>query len=85
MEAEEASADADAAASDADASEQQKLLDKSVKAQEKAEAAKDFAIDKDHEACFEPQGLELQAVDAMAHRGLAHRADGSPTAAAQWN
>jgi transposase len=76
---------ADAAASDADASEQQKLRDKAVKAQEIAEAAKDLAIEKAKEAGLEPQGLEPQAADAMPHRGLAHRADGSPTAAAQRN
>ncbi|MCT0224012.1 hypothetical protein [Synechococcus sp. CS-1328] len=76
---------ADAAASDADASEQHKLRDKAVKAQEKAEAAKDLAIEKAKEAGLEPQGLEPQAADAMPHRGLAHRVDGSPTAAAQRN
>jgi transposase len=76
---------ADAEAADADASEQQKLRDKAVKAQEKAEAAKDLAIQKAHEAGLEPQGLEPQAADSMPYRGLAHRADGSPTAAAQRN
>jgi len=80
----EATAD-DSAAADADASEQQKLRDKAVKAQDKAEAARDLAIEKAHEAGLEPQGLEPQAADAMPHRGLAHRADGSPTAAAQRN
>jgi len=83
--AEAAAADADAAASDADASEQQKLAGKAVKAQEKAEAAKDLAIEKAHEAGFEPEGLDPQPTDAMPYRGLAHRADGSPTAAAQRN
>jgi hypothetical protein len=76
---------ADAEAADADASDQQKLRDKAVKAQEKAEAAKDLAIQKAHEAGLEPQGLEPQAADSMPYRGLAHRADGSPTAAAQRN
>ncbi len=76
---------ADAEAADADASEQQKLRDKAVKAQEKAEAAKDLAIQKAHDAGLEPQGLEPQAADSMPYRGLAHRADGSPTAAAQRN
>jgi transposase len=75
----------DSAAADADAIEQQKLRDKAVKAQDKSEAARDLAIEKAHEAGLEPQGLEPQAADAMPHRGLAHRADGSPTAAAQRN
>ena len=74
-----------AEAADADASEQQKLRDKAVKAQEKAEAATDLAIQKADEAGLEPQGLEPQAADSMPYRGLAHRADGSPTAAAQRN
>ncbi|MFO7629704.1 MAG: transposase, partial [Prochlorococcaceae cyanobacterium] len=34
---------------------------------------------------LEPEGLDPQPADAMPHRGLAHRADGSPTAAAQRN
>ncbi len=76
---------ADAEAADADASEQQKLRDKAAKAQEKAEAATDLAIQKADEAGLEPQGLEPQAADSMPYRGLAHRADGSPTAAAQRN
>jgi transposase len=76
---------ADAEAADADASEQQKLRDKAVKAQEKAQAAKDLAIQKADEGGLEPHGLEPQASDSMPYRGLAHRADGSPTAAAQRN
>jgi transposase len=76
---------ADAEETDAEDDEQQKLREKAVKAQEKAEAVKDLAIEKAQEAGLEPQGLEPQAVDAMPHRGLAHRADGSPTAAAQRN
>jgi hypothetical protein len=80
-----AAADADADAAASDASEQQKLAGKAVKAQEKAEAAKDLAIEKAHEAGFEPEGLDPQPTDAMPYRGLAHRADGRPTAAAQRN
>jgi len=34
---------------------------------------------------LEPEGLEPQAADAMPHRGLAHRADGSPKASTQRN
>ena len=86
-EAEAAVADAAAAADAAvaDASEQQKLAGKAAKAQEKAEAAKELAIEKAQEAGLEPEGLDPQPADAMPYRGLAHQADGSPTAAAQRN
>jgi len=84
-----AAAEAAAAAADAeveaDASEQQKLREKVDRSREKAEAARDLAIEKAGEAGLEPEGLEPQAADAMPHRGLAHRANGSPTAAAQRN
>jgi transposase len=87
--AEAAAANADATDGDADdaadASEQQKLADKAARAREKAEAARELAIEKAHEAGLEPQGLEPQPVDAMPYRGLAHRADGSPTAKTQRN
>jgi transposase len=83
--AEAEAAVADAAEADADASEQQKLRDKADRSREKAEAAKDLAIEKASEAGLEPEGLEPQAIDAMPHRGLAHRADGTPTAGAQRN
>jgi transposase len=76
---------AEAAAADAEEGEQQKLAGKAAKAQEKAEAAKDLAIEKAREAGLEPEGLDPQPADAMPYRGLAHRADGSPTAAAQRN
>ena len=69
----------------ADASEQQKLADKAARAREKAEAARELAIKKAQEAGLEPQGLEQQPADAMPYRGLAHRADGSPTAKTQRN
>jgi hypothetical protein len=74
-----------AAAADADASEQQKLAGKVAKAQEKPEAARELAIEKAKEAGLEHQGLEPQVADAMPYRGLAHRADGSPTPAAKRN
>ena len=76
---------ADAEKTDADDGEQQKLRDKAAKAKEKAEAARELAIEKAKEAGVELQGLEPQAADAMPYRGLAHRADGSPTPAAQRN
>ena len=81
----EAAAKANATDAAADASEQQKLAGKAARAKEKAEAARELAIEKAKEAGLEPQGLEPQPVDAMPYRGLAHRADGSPTAKTQRN
>jgi hypothetical protein len=82
--AEAAAAAADAEA-EADASEQHKLRKKADRSREKAEAARDLAIEKAGEAGLEPDGLEPRAADAMPKRGLAHRADGSPKASAQRN
>ncbi len=76
---------ADAEEADEEDGEQQKRRDKAAKAKEKAGAAKELAIERAKDAGLEPQGLEPQAVDAMPYRGLAHRADGSPTPAAQRN
>jgi hypothetical protein len=81
-------AEAEAAVTEAeaaDAGELQKLREKAAKAKEKAEAARELAIEKANEAGLEPHGLEPQPADAMPYRGLAHRADGSPTPAAQRN
>jgi len=87
--AEAAAANADATDGDADepadTSEQQKLAGKAARAREKAEAARELAIEKANEAGLEPQGLEPQPLDAMPYRGLAHRADGSPTSKTQRN
>ena len=80
-----ASANATDTEAAAAASEQQKLAEKAARAKEKAEAARALAIEKANEAGLEPQGLEPQPADAMPYRGLAHRADGSPTPAAQRN
>jgi hypothetical protein len=82
--AEAAAAAADAEA-EADASEQHKLRKKADRSREKAEAARDLAIEKAGEAGLEPDGLEPRAADAMPQRGLAHRADGSPKASTQRN
>jgi transposase len=79
----EQAAAAEAAA--AEAEEQEKLRRKVVKAQEKAEAARDLAIEKAEQAGMEPPDLEPLPADAMPRRGLAHTADGSPTAKAQRN
>ncbi len=59
---------ADATASDA--AELQKLAGKAAKAQEKAEAARELAIEKAQEAGLEPEGLDPQPADAMPYRGL---------------
>jgi transposase len=82
--AEAAAADA-LAEEQAEASEQHKLRKKADRSRQKAEAAKNLAIEKAREAGLEPEGLEPQEADAMPHRGLAHRADGSPKASAQRN
>ena len=81
-----AAAEAAAAAAAAEPEEhQQKPRNKANKAQEKAEAARDLAIEKAAEAGTEPPDLEPLPSEAMPHRGLAHKADGSPTAKAQRN
>ena len=67
----------------ADASEKHKFRKKACRSRQKAEAARDLAIEKASEAGLEPEGLEPQATDAMPQRGLAHRADGSPKTSAQ--
>jgi hypothetical protein len=56
-----------------------------VKAQEKAEAARDLAIENAEQAGMEPPDLEPLPAHAMPRRSLAHTADGSPTAKAQRN
>jgi len=80
-----AAAEAAAAAATAEPEEQKELRRRADKAQEKAEAARDLAIEKAAEAGTEPVDLEPLPSDAMPHRGLAHKADGSPTAKAQRN
>jgi transposase len=80
-----AAAEAAAAAAAADPEEQKELRRRADKAQEKAEAARDQAIEKAEQAGMEPPDLEPLPADAMPRRGLAHKADGSPTATAQRN
>jgi transposase len=82
--AEAAAADADAE-KQADASEQHKLRKKADRSRQKAEAARDLAIEKAQEAGHEPDGLDPQPADAMPQRGLAHRSDGSPKVSTQRN
>jgi transposase len=81
----EQAAAAEAAAVAAEPVEQEELRMKADKAQEKAEAARDLAVEKAEAAGKEAPDLDPLPADAMPHRGLAHKTDGSPTAKAQRN
>jgi transposase len=85
-EAEEAMAKA-AAARDADApaTEQAELNKKAEAAAAKAKAARDQAIEAAEIAGVEAPDLEPLAADAMPRRGLARKADGTPTTKTQRN
>jgi len=80
-----AAAEAAAATAAAEPEEREELRKKADKAQAKAQAARDLAIEKAAEAGMEPPDLDPLPADAMPRRGLAHIADGSPTAKAQRN
>ncbi|MGB1022228.1 MAG: IS1182 family transposase [Synechococcus sp.] len=84
--AEEARAKAAAAQeSDAAAAEQAELNGKAEAAAAKAEAAKEKAIEAAENTGLGPPDLEPLAVDAMPRRGLASKADGTPTKKTQRN
>jgi hypothetical protein len=85
-EAEEARANA-AAASEADAlaAEQTELTRKAEAAAAKAKAARQKAIEAAENAGVEPPDLKSLAADAMPRRGLARKADGTPTKKTQRN
>ena len=85
-EAEEARARA-AAAREADApvAEQAELNRKAETAAAKAKAAREKANNAAEDAGLEPPDLEPLACDAMPRRGLARRADGTPTKKTQRN
>jgi hypothetical protein len=85
-EAEEARARA-AAAREADApdAEQAELYSKAETAAARAQAARDQAIEAAENAGVEPPDLEPLAVEAMPRRGLARKADGTPTRKTQRN
>jgi transposase len=85
-EAEEARAKA-AAGRDADApaTEQAELHKKAEAAAAKARAARDKAIKTAEIAGVEPPDLDPLAADAMPRRGLARKADGTPSAKTQRN
>jgi hypothetical protein len=80
-----AAAEAAAAAAAVEPEEQEELRKKADKARQTAEAARDLAIEKAQEAGQEPPDLDPLPANAMPRRGLAHKADGSPSAKAQRN
>ena len=85
-EAEEARARAAAAEeSDAPADEQTELARKAASAAAKAKAAREKANDAAEDANLEPPDLEPLACDAMPRRGLARKANGTPTKKTQRN
>jgi len=86
QEAEEARAKASAAReSDAAAAEQAELTRKVETAAAKAKAAREKAIEAAEDAGLEPPDLEPLACDAMHRRGLARKADSTPTRKTQRN
>jgi hypothetical protein len=76
---------AEEAAQVASEEERQKLHTKAERAREKAEASRELAMEKAALAGLEPPDLEPLESDQMPRRGLAHQADGSPTAKTQRN
>ena len=85
-EANEAKAKAAAARyADAPTAEQAELNRKTEMAAAKAKAAREKAIEVAKEADLEPPDLEPLACDAMPRRGLARKADGTPTKKTQRN
>ncbi len=85
-EAEAASSKAAAAReADAPATEQAELQKKAEAAAAKAKAAREKAIEAAEYAGLEPPDLEPLAADAMPRRGLARKADGTPTRKTQRN
>jgi transposase len=86
QDAEEASAKATAAQeADATAAEQAELNKKAEAAAAKAKAARDKAVAAAEDAGIEPPDLEALSGDAMPRRGLARKADGTPTNKTQRN
>jgi len=78
-------AEADAAAQNASEEERQKLDNKADRDREKAEMATELAMEKAELADLEPPDLEPLESDQLPRRGLAHQADGTPTAKTQRN
>jgi hypothetical protein len=85
-EADQARAEADAAKeADAPAAEKTELNKRAEAAAAKAKAAREKAIEAAQEAGLEPPALEPLAVEAMPRRGLARKANGTPTSKTQRN
>ena len=85
-EAEEARAKAAAAhEADALAAEQADMTRKAEAAAAKAKAAREKANEAAEDAGLQPPDLEPRACDAMPRRGLARKADGTPTKKTQRN
>ena len=76
---------AEAPQADAPATEQAELQKTAEAAAAKAKAAREKAIEAAEHAGVEPPDLEPLAADAMPRRGLARKADGTPTTKAQRN
>jgi hypothetical protein len=70
---------------DAPATEQAELNKKAETAAAKAKEAREKAIEAAESAGLEPPDLEPLAADAMPRRGLARKADGTPTKKTQRN
>lgn len=85
-EADQARAQADAAKqADASAAEQTELNKRAEAAAAKSKAAREKAIDAAKEAGLEPPELEPLETEAMPRRGLARKANGTPTHKTQRN
>jgi hypothetical protein len=85
-EAEESRAKAAASReADAPAAEQAELNRKAQTAEAKAKAAREKAIEVAQDAGLETPDLEPRSAEAMPRRGLARRADGTPTRKIQCN
>jgi hypothetical protein len=85
-EADEATAEADTAKkADAPAAEQAELNKRAEAAAVKARAARERAEEAAEKAGLEPPDLEPLAAAAMPRRGLARKADGTPTRKTQRN
>ena len=85
-EADQAKAEADAAKeADAPTAEQAELNKRAEAAAAKAKAAREMAIEAAKEAGVEPPNLEPLAAEVMPRRGLARKANGTPTQKSQRN
>ena len=85
-EADQARVEADASKeADAPAAEQAELNKRAEAAAVKAKAAREKAIETAAEAGLEPPDLEPLAAEAMPRRGLARKANGTPTQKTQRN